>query len=51
MEHLLEYFNNEVIFHKEKKSYDEEHKNKIRFIYTFAIIFAILLFCSFFNIH
>ena len=50
MEHLLHYFQREVILHNEKRELDEEHKNKIRFLYFFAVLFIILLFGSFFNI-
>ena len=50
MEHLFQYFNNEIILHKKKKALDEENKDKIRFIYFFSILFILLLICSFFNI-
>jgi hypothetical protein len=50
MQHLLEYFTNEIIYVNEKNKLNDNHKNKIRFIYSFAILFIILLICSFFNI-
>ena len=50
MEHLFQYFHNEIRFQKGKTQYDEEHRDKIRFLYFFAILFIILLICSFFNI-
>jgi len=50
MQQLLEYFNNEITHVYEKNKLNKLHQNKIRFIYTFAILFIILLICSFFNI-
>lgn len=50
MEHLLNYFQKEIIHVNQKKKLNQNHINKIRFIYTFAIIFVFLLFCTFFNI-
>lgn len=50
MEHLLNYFKKEIIHVNEKNKLNDEHINKIRFIYIFAILFVFLLICTFFNI-
>ncbi len=50
MEHLFQYFSQEIIFQNNKKELNEEHKDKIRFSYFFAILFIILLISCFFNI-
>jgi hypothetical protein len=50
MEHLLNYFQREIILHNEKRELNEEHKTKIRFLYFLAVLFIILLCGSFFNI-
>ena len=50
MEHLFNYFQKEITHVNQKNKLNYEHINKIRFIYTFAIIFVFLFICSFFNI-
>mgnify|MGYP001265245003 CR=1 FL=1 len=47
---LFSYFREEISFKDEKKELDEENKIRNRYMYFFAILFIILLVCSFLNI-
>ena len=46
----MNYFQKEIAYVDQKKKLNEDHINKIRFIYAFSILFVLLLICSFFNI-
>ena len=50
LEHLFDYFQEEIKVREEKEELDEGNKDRNRFMYFFAIVFVLLLLCSFFNI-
>ena len=47
---LFSYFHEELSFKNEKMELDEGNKTRNRYMYSFAILFLILLVCSFLNI-
>ena len=47
---LLSYFHEELSFKNEKRELDEGNKERNRYMYFFAILFIILLVCTFLNI-
>ena len=48
-ESLFSYFYEELAFKDEKKELDEVNKERNRYMYFFAILFILLLVCSFLN--
>ena len=50
LDHLFNYFQEEIILREQREELDEENKHRDRFMYFLSIVFILLLICSFFNI-